>query len=144
MGSQRRRVEGRSFGLPTPDSPLPLVSGQFGHAPRRPRERDARVLVGGEGVDHEVARGVERERGADDVGVAGDAGAEAVAGLGQLLLGEAEPLARRLDLLAGRREIKERAPDLDRRLLAEVAAAHVELARDRRLLLDAPLAAEAL
>src|SRR5829696_8693647 len=90
------------------------------------------------------ARRVEGERGGDDVRVPGDAGAEAVLRLGELELRQAEALARGVHLLARRAQVEDGLAHLDRGLLAQVAAAHLHLARQRPLLLEPPLAAEAV
>ena len=54
------------------------------------------------------------------------AGAEAVARLRDLLLGEAQVLVRGGDLLASRRQVEQCAAHVDGRLLPEVAPAHSE------------------
>ena len=89
-------------------------------------------------------RVVQRERRRDHVRVAGDAGAEPVARLLHFLLGETLALARGVHLLARRRDVEHRAAHVERDLLAQIAAAHFDVARHGLLLLRLRLAASAL
>ena len=96
-------------------------------------------MIGGERVDQTRARGVQAnaERG-DDIGISRHAGAETLARLLHFLLGERLPLARRVHLLARRRDVEKRAAHIDGDLLPEIAATDVDVARDRFLLLRLP------
>src|SRR5919112_2911108 len=127
---QRYRENGRS---------LELVD-----RPERPVGADPRAAVAHARLDQRVAGGRDRALGVGRFHRPGHPGLEALLGLGQLLFGQAELLARDRDLLAGGGEVEHRLARLGFDLVSEIALADLLDLDAGRLLPRPGLPAEAI
>src|SRR6476646_2891232 len=103
------------------------VLSEFPGAALRVSEGNAGGLVCGERVDHLGARSVQRDRCGEDIGIAGDAGPEALARLRDFLFGEPDALLSCRDRFARGGEVEERGSHLDGGLLAKVVPPDIDL-----------------